>query len=169
MPKRIAIILVCCGSIAACGSSGKPNGSGAGGDPLRFSQCMRAHGVPNFPDPVSGGRGHGFVIKQTSGVNPSSPAFQSAQASCFKLLPGGGPTPAHATAQAKSQLLRVSECMRAHGVSGFPDPTTSPPTSPLGYRAVVGQGGAFLAIPNMINPQSPAFRQAAAACRFPAP
>ena len=45
--------------VAACGSSGPSVGAASGGvSPshaaagLKFSNCMRAHGVPNFPDPT---------------------------------------------------------------------------------------------------------------------
>jgi hypothetical protein len=57
--------------------------------------------------------------------------------------------------------------MREHGVSGFPDPTSSPPSNPAGFRLAFGQPGAFIAIPSSIDPQSPAFQQAAKACQFP--
>jgi hypothetical protein len=56
--------------------------------------------------------------------------------------------------------------MRAHGISGFPDPTTTPPSNPSDYSAVMGHNGVWLAVPNSIDPQSPAFKQAAAACNF---
>jgi hypothetical protein len=167
-PRHAAIALaaLACGlAVAACGSSAKPKASAATGDPaLRFAQCMRAHGVPNFPDPTPGG---GIQITPSSGVKPFSPAFRSAQASCHDLLPGGGPGAGHPSAQAKAQMLAISECMRRHGISEFPDPTLSAPTSPAGYSAVLGRDGVFLAIPNTINPRSPAFKQAAAACGFP--
>jgi hypothetical protein len=125
---------------------------------------MRAHGLPNFPDPTPGG---GIQINANSGIKPFSPAFQAAQASCHNLLPGGGPGSGHPSAQAKAQMLAISECMRRHGISEFPDPTLSPPSNPAGYSAVLGRDGVVLAIPKTINPQSPAFKQAAAACGFP--
>ncbi|MGH2887419.1 MAG: hypothetical protein ACRDPA_32760, partial [Solirubrobacteraceae bacterium] len=79
----------------------------------------------------------------------------------------GGQPSAQASANAKAQLLRTSECMRAYGVTDFPDPQSgSPPSSPAGYSAIMGVPGAFLAIPSSINTQSPAFEQAAAACNF---
>jgi hypothetical protein len=57
--------------------------------------------------------------------------------------------------------------MRAHGITDFPDPQTgSPPSNRAAYSAVMGIDGAFLAIPSSINPRSPAFEQAAAACNF---
>lgn len=59
---------------------------------LKFAGCMRANGVPNFPDPTSTGEfGNNGAI---SGVNPSSPAFQNAEKTCskFRPLPPGGPS-----------------------------------------------------------------------------
>lgn len=47
---------------------------------LKFSKCMRSHGVPDFPDPNKNG---GF--SGTSSINPSSPTFQSAQSTCTRL------------------------------------------------------------------------------------
>jgi hypothetical protein len=48
---------------------------------LKFSQCMRRHGVPNFPDPVFAANGM-IGIGIGKGNNPSSPAFQQAQTAC---------------------------------------------------------------------------------------
>ena len=169
---RIALTAVACAvALAACGSSskpavGQPAASASKGDfGLTYSRCMRAHGVPTFPDPTGGG---GTVKIQIGGdVNPQSPAFQSGQAACRKLLPGGGPASGPRSAQAHAQLLATSECMRAHGISGFPDPTTSPPSlGGSGSSAVLGRGGYFLAIPSSIDVQSPAFKQAAMVCNF---
>jgi hypothetical protein len=56
--------------------------------------------------------------------------------------------------------------MRAHGISGFPDPTTTPPSNPSAYSEVLGRNGVWLAVPNSIDPRSPAFTHAATACNF---
>lgn len=131
---------------------------------------MRSHGVSNFPDPPAGGGGIRIQVGPGSGINPQSPAFQSAQASCKHLLPGGGPGSGPPSAQAHAQLLQISECMRQHGISNFPDPQTgSPPSNPAGYSAVIGRGGYFLAIPSSIDMNSPAVKQAATACKFGGP
>ncbi len=46
----------CTIAIAACGSSGNSSRTGASANPqLAFAECMRTHGVPNFPDPSAGG------------------------------------------------------------------------------------------------------------------
>jgi hypothetical protein len=109
-------------------SGGGPKGAGAPrsgfaiatGNPqraLKLSQCMRANGVPNFPDP----NGQGVI--QGSGIDPNSSAFQKAQQTCAKKIGGGlgTRTPAQ-QAQAQAAALAFSKCMRSHGVPNFPDP-----------------------------------------------
>jgi hypothetical protein len=59
---------------------------------LAMSRCMRAHGVPNFPDPQfqsgpGGGVGVGIRLDGT-GLNPNSPAFQAAQKACGTIFGG---------------------------------------------------------------------------------
>ena len=165
--------LGCAVAIAACGgtaSDSNVSGSSSPGSSssdnsgfVKFAECMRANGVPNFPDPSGGG---GIRIGQASGINPASPAFQAAQAKCTHLLPGGGPPKGPPSAQVKLATLKISECMRRHGVTGFPDPTETPPSNPNGYSAIEDRGGVVLAIPNTIDVQSPAYQHAAAACGF---
>jgi hypothetical protein len=53
---------------------------------LKFAQCMRSHGVPKFPDPKAGGM---MTLGTKAGVDPNTPAFQAAQKTCQKLVPGG--------------------------------------------------------------------------------
>jgi hypothetical protein len=156
--------VTCALTIAACGSSRPSHKAGSAHAPqvVEYADCMRSHGVPNFPDPGGGG---GINIAGT-GINPAAPSFKAAQASCTKLLPGGGPGAQHATEEQKTEMVETSQCMRRHGISGFPDPTTSLPSSPAGYSSIADRGGIVLAIPDTINESSPAFKQAAAACGF---
>jgi hypothetical protein len=54
---------------------------------LRYSACMRTHGVPKFPDPnFSGGR-ISLSINSRDGIDPQSPQFQAAQKACQGNLP----------------------------------------------------------------------------------
>ena len=160
---------------ATSGSSTATAGAAANSDPtgpgdiqsalLAFARCMRSNGVPTFPDP----RGGGF---QVSGLDRSSPAFNAAQVKCQKFLPAGpgsGPPP---SAQALASMVKVSQCMRRHGILDFPDPQTSVPAHPFGGGA--GKGGVIsdidgviLVFPGTLDTQSAAFTRAAAACAFP--
>lgn len=140
-------------------------------DALKYSECMRANGVPAFPDPQPGG---GFVFQAGSGVNPSSPAFEAAHAKCQKLMPvpaGLAPgSTSHPSAQWLSQMERAAQCMRRHGVPSFPDPRTSVPSNPFppGTAGVISNiEGAIFVFPDTLNMQSPLFVRAAALCRFP--
>ena len=58
---------------------------------LKFSACMRSHGLPDFPDPTvssEGGLGISLGDKRNSSLNPDSPVFQAAQKACESLMPG---------------------------------------------------------------------------------
>lgn len=112
---------------------------------------MRSHGVPDFPDPSTSSGTH---ISPSAGFNPQSPAFQSAMQTCKHLLPVGGAPPESATQHTAE--LKFAECMRAHGVPNYPDPTI--PTS-NGLRAQP-------TLPSSISRDSPAFQQAQAACAY---
>ena len=117
----------------------------------QFASCMRTHGEPNFPDPNAQGQ---LSIDSSSGIDPSSSQFQSAQRACAKYLPNGGQPPSPAQqAKIQAQALKFSACMRAHGVPRFPDPQ-------FGNGKVsihIGSGSG-------IDPQSPQFQAAQQAC-----
>jgi hypothetical protein len=59
---------------------------------LRYSACIREHGVPNFPDPkLNAEGGIGLDGGSGGGFNPDSPQFKAAEKACQKLAPGAGP------------------------------------------------------------------------------
>ena len=73
-----------------------------GGQPLqkpdpakleKYSQCMRASGIPDFPDPT--GQGLQIQIKPGSDLNPNNPTFKNASKLCAKKagVPGLGSGP----------------------------------------------------------------------------
>jgi hypothetical protein len=149
-----ALALAGCGSggsgTSAAAASGAPNPQ-MQKDSLKVSECMRAHGITNFPDPGSSG---GIQITPSSGLNPQSPAFQSAMEICQKLLPGGGPGAHPMSARQRQQIIAQSQCMRTHGVPDYPDPTFL-------------SGGVRIQFPPNIDPNSPAFENAAKECNGP--
>jgi hypothetical protein len=135
---------------AACGGSPSSEGSGgstnAGGSTtsrstssqaVAYAHCMRAHAVPNYPDPVSGQTlpdGLPKVGPQQLGVSASQ--FQAALQACHRLLPSGGGLQQQLTECMQNQdcspavvqqILTadrtLARCMRTHGQPRFPDPT----------------------------------------------
>jgi hypothetical protein len=161
--------LGCVLALAACGgSSGKPNNAGVRASAgIKYADCMRSHGLPNFPDPSAGGA---IQLSAGSGINPASPAFQSAQKECGKLLPGGGPPQRGTSETQKLAMLHLAQCMRAHGFTSFPDPTSAPPSkggsAPRGGGIAFGGPGGFIAVPESMI-RTPGFQQAAKTCGFP--
>jgi hypothetical protein len=169
MRTALALITVLC--VAACGGSGQSGGTGTSAaavgsnQALKFSDCMRANGVPNFPDPGAGG---GIQISPGSGLNPQSPAFQAAQKACRKLLPGGGPGPRKPSKAQFAAALAFATCMRSHGLPHFPDPLAS---VPAGSGPIISLRGMMFQPGPDLDPRSPGFQQAASHCglRLPNP
>ena len=61
-----------------------------------YVDCMRSHGISNFPDPTSDGQinvkfAHGGKdgAPESSGIDRMSPQYTSADQTCRHLLPGG--------------------------------------------------------------------------------
>jgi hypothetical protein len=115
---------------------------------VAFARCMRAHGLPDFPDPGASG-GIRVTTGPGSGVmGANSPQYASAYAACKSLMPalhtrGSGPD--------RGQLLKYAQCMRAQGIKDFPDP------DPRGGLALSGRGD--------LAPSSPLFQKAQSACK----
>lgn len=138
-PLWIAIAMLCGAAIAGCGTTSHPNrtstnATSASG--FRFSQCMRANGVPSLPDPGPGGY-------QRSGISLQAPAAQSAMNACIHYLPSSG-NPLPVPASMHHQELLLANCMRANGVPNFPDPDAKgdiqfPVTSPIPQSPAYGR------------------------------
>jgi hypothetical protein len=125
-----ALLMTACGSSSGS-SGGNASTPSSGGSStvsaqttkyqkvLAFSECMRSHGVPDFPDPnANGAISLGSIASTLNGT-----AVRSAEQACRHLLPNGGiPTPAQLQ-KALNLLLKFSECMRSHGVPNYPDPS----------------------------------------------
>ena len=59
------------------------------GDYLKAAECMRSHGVPDFPDPTFGNNTVTFNVPPN--IDPNSSQAKSAVATCSKLIPPGLP------------------------------------------------------------------------------
>jgi hypothetical protein len=66
---------------------------------LRFAQCVRAHGVPNFPDPDSTGR---IPDPAGLGIDQGAPKFEAANRACGKYRPPYIPSNAAYNAYART-------------------------------------------------------------------
>jgi hypothetical protein len=121
---------------------------------LAYSRCMRAHGVPAFPDPNSAGR-----FPKLSPRQLDNPQFQAAERACQTLLPPGSNDmfPPGEVQQLLVGMVRFSACMRSHGVTNWPDPKTDAqgrPMFPLSTAGISRQEG-----------KSPRVTDAAHTCR----
>jgi hypothetical protein len=144
--------------IAACGSN-SPSSSSSPSQltaaqvrqeehvAVSVANCMRAHGVPNFPDSPYAQK------RMLSSSSAQAPAVQSAAAACGHLLAHGGqsqsPAPTHRQVAAG---LAFAHCLRSHGFPSFPDPSSS---GQLSHEMLANAG---------INLHQPAVVQAADAC-----
>ena len=158
----LAFVAAACGAgsgpgVAALGnkSTGTTTAAAPAGSPgqvtskvqaqlLAYSACMRRSGVPNFPDMKPG---TDIKVGPGTGLDPSSPRYQSANKACQHLKPQISPTQ---QLQSNADALKFSRCMRAHGLPNFPDPTFSP--------------GANWTLPSGLHFGSPQFQAAQRAC-----
>ncbi len=78
----------------ALGGNRQPSSSDSPATVLKYSECMRANGVPDFPDPVNGTL-H-FNLGAGGDLNPNNPTFQTASKLCVRktgaVVPGAGGT-----------------------------------------------------------------------------
>jgi hypothetical protein len=132
---------------AAKSGGSQAAGSVASAASLKFSRCMREHGI-DIPDPDAQGR---MKVTPNSGFNPANPSPQAkrAQKACSKYL-GSGSFSRADLRKLQESALRFARCMRAHGVR-FPDPKFS-------------QGELMLGGPD-INPTDPRVAAANKACQ----
>jgi hypothetical protein len=148
----LALVAAACSSPASPGTGAGPVGGSARHSELAYSQCMRAHGISDFPDPNAQG-GIDLNGGQGSDLNPSSPQFKAANNACKSLLPPQRALSPARQAAARAQALRYSRCMRAHGISDFPDPDSH------GNLALKPKPGGDL------DPNNPLYQAADKACR----
>jgi hypothetical protein len=109
--------------IASANGTAKPSSSASAASGsnqdrfLQYAQCMRANGVPEFPDPdVNGGA---VRMRLPDGVDRQKVA--AAQEKCKQFMPNGGEN-ATPNPQMREQMLKLAQCMRENGVPNFPDP-----------------------------------------------
>jgi hypothetical protein len=143
--------------VAGCGGPGKHQGGGGAspspsvqGNPVAYAQCMRANGLPNFPDPDANG---GIRVDPQKGLDPNSPEFEKAQKKCESLMGNGAKAnPSEGDLWPLDKKLKYAQCMRDNGQPGFPDPDNTGQFPPF------PKGG-------NIDPQSEQFKKADDVCK----
>lgn len=132
----VALLGAGCGSSASSSSgigTGAPGGATSAGTTtagvrtkltaqqkaVKFAECMRANGVPHFPDPDSKGA---FDF----GVDVTRDVWLKAVNACKALKPPGALS-SKRTPKQQAASLRFAQCVRDHGVKDFPDPVNGEP------------------------------------------
>jgi hypothetical protein len=129
----VALIGAGCGSGASSGAdTASSAGASSGGSGAResetltaqekgvkFAECIRAHGVRDFPDPDPKGE---FAY----GVSVSVEVWKRATSACRSLQPPGALS-SKRSAKEQSASLRFAQCVRENGVKDFPDPVNGEP------------------------------------------
>ena len=141
----IAVLLAAC---SGGGSSPTLAGTTAYQKELAYSQCMRAHGEPGFPDPQP----NGTLLINGPKDHLNGALMNVASKACQHLLPKQHPMTAAQQRQFLDQALKFVACMRSHGLPDMPDP--------------VAQGDRVSQqLPRGTNPSSPVFKAAQQACQ----
>lgn len=113
---------------------------------VEYAQCIRANGYADFPDPGPDGRMQVRITNPVAGEQ-----FRTAQSACTDKLPSGmAAMNAPMTPERLEGFVKFAECVRAAGISGFPDPNPQ---------------GTFELTDPAVNPASPQVQQAMATCR----
>jgi hypothetical protein len=127
---------------------------------LAYANCVRSHGVPDFPDPNGQGEFQLHTVfengRPTQGGDlvPSSPAFRAGERACGSFGSAGRQVTRAQEEQAFQKDLKAAACMRANGVPEYPDPELI-------------DGSIDEEFNGKFNPDSAAFKRAAKKCAKP--
>ncbi|ATL32475.1 hypothetical protein [Streptomyces formicae] len=148
-----SLLTACSGDSSAASSS---KSSAPADRALAYSECMRANGVPKFPDPQP--NGGGLRLSPDDGVDPNSKAFKDAAKACQDKAPqgqgpGGGGGGGGGGTLDSAKVASWAKCIRSNGVPKFPDPEVN------GSSMVIDIMGAG------VDPGDPKFREAMQKCQ----
>jgi hypothetical protein len=170
-PALALALLVGCAALAGC-SAGSHAAASASPTAMsdaqmldigrQFSQCVRDHGVPGFPDPVIND-GHLGLPANSGGDDPKQALAnnEAARQACTPILDrlpatahqGQNHTP---SPQEMQQILQFAQCMRENGIPEWPDPIANgdmPLPTPLQQEGKSARVVAGLTACNHLLPQ----------------
>jgi hypothetical protein len=127
MLAMVAVIVAGCGNGSA-GTGSASNSTAASHNStatprekaVKFAECMRENGYPDFPDPKASGE------FPTFGISVSPAVWTKALGACKELQPPGSFS-AHLSPKQLSAARKFAQCIREHGVKDFPDPVNGEP------------------------------------------
>jgi hypothetical protein len=126
----VAVIGAGCGGTAGSGGTSTAESAGTATShnstatprekAVKFAECMRENGYPDFPDPKASGE------FPTFGISVSPAVWTRALRACKELQPPGSFS-AHLSPTQLSAARKFAQCIREHGVEDFPDPVNGEP------------------------------------------
>jgi hypothetical protein len=136
-PALTLALLAGCATLAGCGAGSHAAASAspsAMSDAQmldigrQFAQCLRDHGLPNFPDPVIND-GQLALPANADGDDPKQALSnnEAARQACTPILDRLPATAHHGqdhtpSPQEMQQFMQFSQCMRENGIPEWPDP-----------------------------------------------
>jgi hypothetical protein len=146
----------CSSSPSSTASAGSPSAGSTAAKAVAYTQCMRSHGVPEYPDPDSSGQLQKIGSGQQVGVSDAQ--LTTASNACQSLWPYQALTQAQQQ-QELTEDLKFAQCMRSHGVPTLPDPVAT--NGQVEFVISVSKDG--------FNPRSPQILAKARACQHVLP
>lgn len=162
-PLALLSLIALSSVLAACGKSSPSSSPTAAAatradDAVKFSRCMREHGIKNFPNPEGSGGALRLRLRQRAGEGVSPQTMQAAQRACRRYSPFAAEL-AKLTPQERIErqeaVLKFAKCMREHGIDLHA--STSGDAVRIAVHAPAGTAGGPI-------PESPAFLAAQKAC-----
>jgi hypothetical protein len=164
---RISGALLALAALAGCSSPPDTPGATGSGDRAaklhEAAQCLREHGVKDFPDPVLGANGQVFTDTRALEEKEPETTVSTAMTACRDKINAASWQPDQlppAPAALVAAGVESARCMRAHGLPNIKDPTAN-------TRYTPGHGFGLRAdeLPPGVDKRSPIMQQAFEACR----
>jgi hypothetical protein len=112
----------CSSSPSSTTPASAPSAGSTVAQAVAYAQCMRSHGVPEYPEPDSSGQLQKIGSGQQVGVSDAQ--LTTATNACQSLWPYQALTPAQQQQQLTDDV-KFAQCMRSHGVPTLPDPVAT--------------------------------------------
>jgi hypothetical protein len=146
----VLLAAACSGSPAATTNTFAPGATYT--QALAFAKCMRSNGVPNWPNPDHQGN---FNNAQIEALQNNNSQADNAIHQCRSVLPNAGTgLTVEQIQQIQQQNLtsavKAAHCMRAHGITNFPDPAGTTQASGVNWQPLLSaiQAGLSLNTPS---------------------